>query len=503
MTSQLQQQIDLTPGDGANAVPTTLDLYVRNHLVNCVFDYMTAPQIADILAKTGLIDVGAAVAQAIDALPAGAVLQIPDGLYNMGGTPLVIANMGAAYLEGVGMPEFKWSSLADGVDALTIAGDHHRRSGIKNLTLSLQFGGRDGIRLLAGDHPRLDRIAINEPKQDGLSIVCAGHDWVENLMAHDIVVSSAGRHAYYLETSGPNGAFINECVFEELECRGVSFKTNGGAAVYAHCGGTVNSKMSELQWRACNFDALRGTAVQNGFDISPNPMVLAYVPGESSLYEAWTIQGGAWETTSGNHDFRANGLVALQAGALGTGFNFMLGTSAGWSAGGIGGAFTDYVLKAQLGMFRTSYPNSWKQSYQPGASTFFIDIPLPVVPQKSGTRLAQGAAYELTLFAMRYAGTDKAAYKQDVYLKYWGTGADEYWSFIPAASTAQAGQNLFSVNTVTVVNASGATTLNSMTPPVAVRISVTTSALWGTGGGDPALHGLVTFKGATHDQYSY
>lgn len=494
--------VGITPGD-ANAVPTTVQRFVQKRMTRSVFDFMTAAQIDAVLAKTGVLDVGATVALAVNSLPIDSVLEFPDGVYNMGSTPLSIANLNTALLTGVGMPELRWTALPDGTDAVTIIGNSYRRGGISNLRLSMGFTGQDGIKIFSGDRIRLERVVISSALRDGLSLYCTGYNWIENFMAHDVVIQGSGRNGIVMEVAGSLGSFINESVFSEVEVRGVSLKSNGGVAVVAVCSGVNPAKISEIQWNACNFDAQRASAVANGFDIGPNPMVLAYSPSGNNLYESWTINGGAWETTTGLPDYRANGMIRLQSGSLAPGWNIKLGVSAGWSAGGISGNFQDYVLHTHRGFFRAAYPNGWRQTVASASQIFTFDVPLPVVPTLSGARRQQSAVYELTLFAMRYAGNDKKVYKQDIYLAYYAIGTDEYWSFLPPPTVQAIGADLFSLTSAVLINISGGSTLTSANPPWAVRCAISTAAIWGTSGGDDRLRAVVMHKGSAHEQYNF
>lgn len=499
------ESIGLTPaGFSPGAKSTTLSAYVQKTLPRSIFDFMTDVQIDAVLSGTGALDVGATVAAAINSAPLNSALYFPSGVYNLGDSNISISNLNCCHLIGAeSMPEFRWFGLASNVDAISIIGNSYRRATIENLVINPGYSGQDAIKIYSGKAIRLCRVTVMSPRRDSLSVYCNNFNWVERLMVHDVSLQGSGRNAITLEAAGPNGAFINESVFSSVEVRGVSLKETGGCAVVGVVSGTGNAKMSEIQWNACNFDAQRASSIANGFDIGPNPMRLGYTPTGANLFESWTINGGSWETTTGPADFRANGLVFAERGTLPVGWKMVFGVSSRWSSGGVGGQFLDYVMSRENGPFRVQYPNSWKQQDAASSSFILIDVPFPVVPIAVGARQEQAAAYELSIFGARFPGTDIKVYKQDIYLKAYPVGTDTYWFFTPTPTIQLSGADLFTLTSVTVVNSSLGTTLTADTPPWGLRCAISTSATWGTGGGENTFHAIMMYKGATHGQYSY
>lgn len=480
---------------------TTIEKYVQTAVTVNIFSFFTNAQISDVLSKNFSVYVGDDVYRAVNSLPLGSTLIVPDGGYKMDGRDISIGNTSVCYIQGVGFPEFRWSSLPVGVDAITLVGAGYQRQGLQNLNLNLNFTGRNGITILSGDHPYLRTVKVSSPLLDGIAVICNNYNWAENIIWESVLVESAGRHTVYFETSGPNGAFINESTFTQIEGRGVARKVSGGCFMYFKCAGTVNSKMSQLRFLSCNADADRAGSIANGFDIGPNPVVLSFTSGGSNLYEGFDFVGGSWENISGPPDYRSAGLVVLEQGAIATGCNFSLGVEAGWSGGSIKGSFRGETMKRQNGIWRTQYPNSWTQQSAVASSTFNMLVGLPSVPQISGTRTYQASAYELSIFVTGYAGTDQTAYKQDIYIRCYVQGVDQYYTFLPPATVQQIGSPMFTLNSAVVINSSGGTTLNSTTPPSAVRVSITTTALFATGGRDTKIQGLLCYKGASHEEF--
>jgi hypothetical protein len=445
-----------------------------------------------------------AIQAAIDSITDDGVLIVPPGTYKLTSTLVLGAASKGARIVGIGVPTFNFVGLGATADGIQIVGAGYRQTQIENLIVNLNSVGRDGIRLQAGDHPIIQNVRVQNTKRHGFAIICAGYEWVEN-GKFSIECDDIGASAFYLELSGANGAFINESLFELCEVRGVSLLSNNGAAVYASSGGTLSgSKMSGIRWVNCNFDAQRQKSVTNGFDVNEHPMYLAYVVGATNTFESWHIDTGGWETTSANPDFRSLGLVYCDPLSLARGFNIQNIVPGGWSGGGYVG-LVDYVIHdIQYGVFRAQYPNSWKQQGLVASTTYDFDIPLPN-PLVSNTNLARNsvaAAYELSFFHTTFAATNQEAYKQDLYITYFLSGGDTYGVLYGASSTTLVGLDQFTINTVTVLNATGGATLAKATPPAIVRLNVTTTANWGAGGGDGLAYGIVMYKGASNGSYS-
>lgn len=382
-----------------------------------------------------------------------------------------------------------------------MAGVNYQRQGIENIKITCNYSGRYGVVILSGDRPYIRNVQVVSPRKAGVALVANNFNWIENPVLKNIVVNASGYDAYYLQASGPNASFINEGIFEGLECRGVSLKENGGIAIRAVCSGTVFSKISEISLRDLTLDAQRASAIANGFDIGQNPILLTYTAGAANKYESWDVSTGGVETTTGGSDFRSDGIICAEPGVSAEGWSINLGVSAGWSRGGIKGAFLGRTLKIQSGQWSTSYPNSWTQAALATSTTVNFDVGFPVVLLPVGTRQKQGAWYELALFAQRFSSTDKKVYKQDIFIECYTNATDQYWTFLPAATSSLVGGDIFTLNSVTVISVGGGTVLTSSTPPAGVRCSVTTSATWGTGGGENRLYGIMTYKGASHEQF--
>lgn len=454
--------------------------------------------------STGVADSTTAVQAAIDSISDDGVLIIPPGTYKLTAKlTLGVLNKGARIV-GIGLPTLNFVGLGATVDGIQIVGANYRQTQIENLIVDLNGNGRDGIRLQAGDHPVIKNVYVRNTGRHGFAVICEDTDWVENGI-FSVECDDVGSSAFYLSINGAGGAFINECLYEMCECRGVSLRANNGAAVYAVSAGSAGgSKISNIRWANCNFDAQRQKSIDNGFDINPNPMFLAYNSGTTNSYESWHIDTGGWETTSGGPDYRRSGLVYCEDLAIARGFNIQNIVPGGWSGGGYYN-LVDYVTQdVQYGTFRAQYPNSWHQETLATSTTYNVDLPLPSVPRPNASlsRNSIAAAYKMHFFHTNFAGTDQEAYTQDIYLTYFVSGADVYGVLYGASSTTLVGLDQFTVNTVTVLNDAGGATLNKANPPAKIRVNVSTSANWGAGGGDTTVYGIVTYMGASHGNYS-
>jgi len=453
---------------------------------------------------TGVASSTAAIQAAIDSVTDDGVVIVPPGTYKLTTTlTLGVASKGARIV-GIGLPTFNFVGLSATTDGIQMVGAGYRATQVENLIINLNGVGRDGIRLQAGDHPIIRNVFIRSTKRHGFAIICVNYDWVENGI-FSIECDDIGASAFYLELSGPNGAFINETLFEMCECRGVSLLSNNGAAVYAVSGGTGGgSKMSGIRWANCNFDAQRQKSINNGFDTNPNPMFLAYTAGATNSYESWHIDTGGWETTSANPDYRRSGLVYAENLTVARAFNIQNITPGGWSGGSYVN-LVDYVIHdVQYGTFRAQFPNGWRQAAIQASTTYNFDLGLGTGLDSNPAlgRNSIASAYKLHFFHTTFAGTNQEVFTQEIYLTYFVAGADTYGVLYGATSNTLVGLNQFTVNSVTVLNSSGGGTLNKANPPAFVRLNVSTTADWGAGGGDEIAYGIMTYLGASHGNYA-
>jgi len=239
----------------------------------------------------GTTDDTLAIQTAINSISDDGIVFVPPGTYKLT-SALTLGSAGAAArIIGVGRPTFKFYSIGAAVDCFTLAGANYRQIELRNLNIDFNTTGRDGLVLTISNWPLLDNIVLNNSYRDSFVISCSGFNWVEN-GEFDIGVNSAGRHAIRMQLSGSNGAFINECLWKQLEIRGVSKITAGGQAI--RCTSTASgggSKFSNHMFLKSNFDA--GYSAGSGVPVPS----LNVVEVDSGAVENWRFMSGGWENT--------------------------------------------------------------------------------------------------------------------------------------------------------------------------------------------------------------
>jgi hypothetical protein len=324
-------QIDTTTallgGPGGPLNRPAQALLNRSEWLRAQMSFVTDPAFAGGADPSGVLDSTTAI---LAAIASGKPLVWPEGTYKLT-QPLSITNGG--HWLAFGAVSLSFSGISSGADWVSVSGGalYKPTHIIGDFSITGDGSGRYGLALLNGDHCRI-QARISNAGMEGFAIVCDGYDWVENARL-DIYTEGNGRHGTRLEVKGSNGAFINECVLR-LEVRGVSRRASGGNGIYAVCSGTdVGSKISALHIEAINLDAMRGTAVANGFDIGQNPIYLDYVAGGTNKFEAWDIRGGGFETTNGSDDFRSQYLIYAASGVVAAYWDVRGIVPANWSSG--------------------------------------------------------------------------------------------------------------------------------------------------------------------------
>lgn len=460
---------------GTGAVATIVQAKLREAV--SVFDFMTEAQIADVASGAGTIDVTTQIKKAQTYCGKTNELTWPAGSYKI--TQQLIQE---GFWRAQGEVILKFSGLSASTDCLLISGGNTYGQTITDgFIVDCQTTGRDGVVLLNGNDP-IVRVQVRNAQRDGFAVFCGGWDWVENADMSIYTVAN-GRHGCRIEVWGSGGAFFNESVLK-LEVRGVSQRYNGGYGIWGYCPSTApGAKISALHILSLNLDAQRGTANAAGFEPGQNPIRLAYAPGGANSFEAWSIDGGGFETTNGTDDYRSPYLIYAENGVTANHWDVRGIVPYNWSTGdGIYG-LTDYTFHSCKGAGGTFVSNVIGGSAvfpTPAAgSSVNIDIPIPELPNAANYGATfSSIIYDLTLSYQQYAGTGQEIQVRRVEISYNKSGSAANWvSSIVVAS-----------NIGTLITAVNSLSINGNN----LRVNITTGAGFGGGGGDNHIHACLT-----------
>lgn len=212
----------LPGGDGA--IERTVQSRLRDFV--SVFDFMTTAQIADVQARTLLVNVAAAIQAAIDSLPAlGGTIWLPPGSYLLGTTSLTIPAIGVRLI-GAGLESTILSY--SGTSAAIKNSNTSARSRITLADFAIdtnEVSGAMGIDFTYFSYSRFERLLmdISGTNQRGFygSGTSGGSSPYYNVFdqcdiaANNHLGSTTGTYGYYFDqfTSGitrrgPNGNLI-------------------------------------------------------------------------------------------------------------------------------------------------------------------------------------------------------------------------------------------------------------------------------------------------------
>ena len=217
---------------GTGAVAT--NLLTTGRTVVSAFHFMTAAQIADVIARTNTLDVSAAIIAAVANLQArgGGILDCPIGWYKMDAS-LPLAPMADSYhniiIRGAGKTAttFDFSSAAAGSDGFGIYGWGGRIS-IEKLTvksapaigINVNAGNsRDGVNYIS--RINIKDVIVTNCGTDGIKMVQTYVGNFEN-------IESRNNAAMGFNLSGP----INACVFTNCWSGGDAVNPQGGNGTY-------------------------------------------------------------------------------------------------------------------------------------------------------------------------------------------------------------------------------------------------------------------------------
>jgi len=230
-----------------------------------------------------------AIQAAIDSISDDGVLVVPPGTYKITSTLTLGQSGKGARLVGIGKPTIKFYGLSASTDCVVLNGAAMRQIELRNIIVDCNTTGRDGVVLQASDTPFITNVVIKNSVRDGFAIYCSTNQFVEN-GTFQVITQTSGRHGVRMEVAGSTGAFINECIWIQLEIRGVSAITPGANAIRMQSSASGSgSKISNHYFAKTNFDAQY---------VSPNSQPsLNIIEIASGTAENFTFSSGGWENT--------------------------------------------------------------------------------------------------------------------------------------------------------------------------------------------------------------
>ena len=232
------------------------------------------------------------------------------------------------------------------------------------LTSALYLGGRfklenviincntkciDGITIESSDRGVINNVSLCSSKKSGI-VIKATKDWhwIENLQLNNVDLFNIGGHGFYFEVGDHQANFINECSFKNVEIRGIGQMNSDSSFIYANCQGKYQgNKMSVITWENCNFDANRQQCNDNGYELNEHMAIFKNTRDKNCLYEAWSFNGGGWESVSGT-PFQNGYTFYCEDGAICKRFVINGITTYNWTNGKI------YNIEDRLGSTLTS-----------------------------------------------------------------------------------------------------------------------------------------------------
>lgn len=271
---------------------------------------------------------------------AGLVLSGTGQAFGGGGPPVGGVGATGARLEGLrGTPVLSFSGLSTSTDCLTVGGSNLPQVVLRNLQIQCNGSsgspqGRDGIVCLGSNMPIYENITVLNSQRHAFSRTISGTNFIEKMTMRQCRGIACGQHFLFDSLSGSGGAYINECIYDQLEARGVSAITSGGNAhrmTSTASGG--GSKFSNHFFAKTNFDCRWAGG-------APTPDVNV-VNIDSGTAQNFSYVCGGWENTAAGGSPGAGTPIAVTGTGVWGGLFFagML-TNSLWGAGQIPAAIT-------------------------------------------------------------------------------------------------------------------------------------------------------------------
>jgi len=224
---------------GTGAIARTVQAVLRESV--SVFDFMTPNQIADIQARTALVDTVAAINAAITSLSVkGGMVYFPPGVYrtsapvamlpfvSIGGTQR-ISGPSAAFTGAVIYPVFAGNAIES--NFVCVTANDETNNGIYDLMVNGDGGATRGIYYTTYRSLRLQRVTIVRPSAEGIYLDETGPDISFTCDMEDVYVNNPGTVCYHWK--GP-WTTMTRCV-SDLGTVSVLTTDQGGKAMITNC----------------------------------------------------------------------------------------------------------------------------------------------------------------------------------------------------------------------------------------------------------------------------
>lgn len=245
----------------------------------------------------------AAINAALAAAPIGSKVFLPRGWYKIT-DPITFADK-ALIGEGIGTV-ICGTGLSASEDAIYVnaTSDYSYRVEIKDLSIYMNGGGRDGIRFVSGDYPTLENILIVKPGQDGVHCESTAlGQWMENLYFKSVLVTDPTRYGFSFIIGNYNGAFINVGTFINIETRYV-----GDAAYAVYFGkktAATGTSLNTFTFIGSEFSSVRGSDLSRNlvyYDVASGQTItemqfIQCTLEEQGVPQTATVFGGATANT--------------------------------------------------------------------------------------------------------------------------------------------------------------------------------------------------------------
>jgi hypothetical protein len=231
-----------------------------------------------------------------------------------------------------GRPIIQFTRIGAGVDCITLGGSKLPQVEFRNLHINCNTTGRDGLVILGSNLPIIDNVIIENSTRDSFVLSPNGtsSQWIEK-GRFGLQIRFAGRHGVMMSLLGTANPYINECVWDLLEVRGVSVVTAGGNAIAMTAVGGLGraAKISDHNFIKTVFDC-----IYTGSGKVPSVNV---VEAYSGLIQNFLFQQHAWENTSAVSPGAGYSVsVNRGGGATWSGLTMIAGiTNSFWGSNGI------------------------------------------------------------------------------------------------------------------------------------------------------------------------